>query len=81
MINIGFFILFIVILSCYLLYKYKTKPTKKDKEKIEKLKKDYFITKVRQMQSQKAKLSNKQITNLPKFETPFEVLHKNFYKT
>ena len=80
-INIGFFILFIIILSSYLLYKYKTKPTKQDKEKLEKLKKNYFIDKVKQMQSEKAKLTNQQITNLPKFESPFEVLHKNFYKT
>ena len=79
--NISFFFVFIIILSCYLFYKYKTRPTEKDKEKIKKLKRDYFVTKVRQMQTEKAKLTNQQITNLPKFESPFEVLHKNFYKT
>ena len=33
------------------------------------------------MQAVKAKQLNRQITNLPKFESPFELLHKNFYKT
>ena len=32
------------------------------------------------MQTEKTKLTNQQITNLPKFESPFEVLHKNFIK-
>jgi len=81
LINTGFFIVFMIIVSCYLFYKYKTRPTKKEKEKTKKLKRDYFVTKVRQMQTDKAKLTNIQITNLPKFESPFEVLHKNFYKT
>ena len=78
--NISFFLIFILLLSCYLFYKYKTRPTEQDKEKLKKLKQNYFISKVRQMQTEKAKLTNQQITNLPKFESPFEVLHKNFYK-
>ena len=80
MVNAYFFLVFMLILSGYLFYKYKTRPTKKDKEKLKNLKRDYFITKVKQMQTEKAKLTNQQISNLPKFESPFEVLHKNFYK-
>ena len=45
------------------------------------LKRDYFITKVRQLEAKKAKQLDRQITNLPQFESPFELLHKNFYKT
>ena len=81
MLNLSLFGLFVLILTSYLIYKYKTRPTDKEREKIKKLKRDYFITKVRKMQADKARQLNQNITNLPKFESPFEVLHKNFYKT
>ena len=81
MINLGLLGVFIAIVAVYLLYKYKTRPTEKDREKLKKLKRDYFITKVRKMQAKKARELNQNITNLPKFESPFEVLHKKFYQT
>ena len=80
LINLGLLGLFVAVITAYLLYKYKTRPTEKDREKIKKLKRDYFITKVRKMQSDKARELNQNITNLPKFESPFEVLHKKFYQ-
>jgi hypothetical protein len=33
------------------------------------------------MQVDKTKELNQNITNLPSFESPFEVLHKKFYQT
>ena len=80
MCNLGLLGVFIFIIAIYLFYKYKTRPTKKEKEKLNKLKRDYFLTKVRKMQANKAKELNQSITNLPKFESPFEVLHKKFYQ-
>jgi len=79
--NLGLLGMFVIIVSILLYYKYKTRPTEEDRKKSKQLKRDYFITKVRQMQAVKAKQLNRQITNLPKFESPFELLHKNFYKT
>tara|TARA_B110000008_G_scaffold269097_1_gene297950 strand:+ start:631 stop:984 length:354 start_codon:yes stop_codon:yes gene_type:complete len=81
MVNLSFFGLFVFIITIYLIYKYKTRPTEKDREKAKKLKRDYFITKVRKMQTKKAQALNQTITDLPKFESPFEVLHKKFYQT
>ena len=52
-----------------------------DRNKIKQLKRDYFVNKVRQLEAKKAKQLDRQITNLPQFESPFELLHKNFYKT
>ena len=72
--------MFSATLSILLIYKYKTRPTDDDRNKIKKLKRDYFVTKVRQLQAKKAKMYDEQITNLPLFESPFEVLHKKFYK-
>lgn len=74
---LGFFSL---VLTTLLIYKYKTRPTEEDRKKLKNLKRDYFISKVRKLQAKKAKLYDQQITNLPQFESPFEVLHKKFYK-
>ena len=79
--NLGLLGMFVIIVSVLLYYKYKTRPTEQDRKKKKQLKRDYFVNKVRQMQAVKAKQLNEQITNLPKFESPFELLHKNFYKT
>ena len=57
------------------------KPGPEERKKKDNLKRDYFINKVRQLQADKAKIYNKSITNLPNFESPFELLHKKFYKT
>ena len=79
--NLALLASFITLATVLLYYKYKTRPTDDDKKKIKQLKRDYFITKVRQLEAKKSKELNRQITNLPKFESPFELLHKNFYKT
>ena len=81
LLNIALFILFLLILSILLYYKYKTRPTDEDRKKLKQLKRDYFITRVRTIEAKKAKSLSESITDLPKFESPFEVLHKNFYKT
>jgi cell division protein FtsL len=80
-VNLALLTCFIVVSCGLLYYKYKTRPTSEDRNKSKQLKKDYFINKVRQLEARKAKQLDKQITNLPQFESPFELLHKNFYKT
>ena len=80
-INICLFSILLIICSGVLYYKYKTRPTEEERKKIKQLKRDYFITKVRKLETKKATRLSESITNLPKFESPFELLHKNFYKT
>ena len=79
--NLALLTSFVVISSVLLYYKYKTRPTDDDRKKLKQLKRDYFVNKVRQLEAKKAKQLDRQITNLPQFESPFELLHKNFYKT
>jgi len=79
--NLSLFLGFLCIVTALLVYKYKTKPGSEELKKKAQLKRDYFVNKVRQLQADKARLYDKSITNLPKFESPFELLHKNFYKT
>tara|TARA_B100000035_G_scaffold185907_1_gene158621 strand:+ start:1028 stop:1369 length:342 start_codon:yes stop_codon:yes gene_type:complete len=81
LINLGLFITFVTITSSLLYYKFKTRPTEEEREKLKRLKRDYFVNRVRQLESKKAKQLQQSITNLPKFESPFELLHKNFYNT
>lgn len=81
LINLGLFLTFVIITSSLLYYKFKTRPTDEDREKIKRLKRDYFVNRVRKLQTEKAKQLKQSITNLPKFESPFELLHKNFYNT
>jgi len=81
LINLALFLTFIIITSSLLYYKFKTRPTEEDREKVKRLKRDYFVNRVRQLESKKAKQLQQSITNLPKFESPFELLHKNFYNT
>ena len=42
-------------------------------------KKTYILTKIKQINEHKQKQYNNTITNLPKFESEFEKMHKNFY--
>ena len=79
--NLSLLILFVILVCALLYYKYRTRPTEEDRKKKKQLKRDYFITRVRKLEAQKAKKNSRSITNLPKFESPFELLHKNFYKT
>ena len=81
LINLGLLITFVTITTSLLYYKFKTRPTEEDREKLKRLKRDYFVNRVRQLESKKAKEIQQSITNLPKFESPFELLHKNFYNT
>ena len=79
--NLALLISFFAVSGGLLYYKYRTRPTDEDRNKTKQLKRDYFVNRVRQLEAKKAKQLSKQITNLPKFESPFELLHKNFYKT
>ena len=48
LINLGLFITFVTITSSLLYYKFKTRPTEEDREKLKRLKRDYFVNRVRQ---------------------------------
>ena len=78
--NLALFIGFLTIVTALLVYKYKSKPGPEEMKQKAHLKRDYFLNKVRKLQADKARIYNKNITNLPNFESPFELLHKKFYK-
>ena len=65
-------ILFLGLFSCisiFLYYKFKNRPTKKDLENKEKLKKYYILNKIKSLNEKAAQERMESITNLPKFES------------
>ena len=79
--NLGLFLGFIIIFGGVLYYKYNTRPNEKIRKKKEKLKQTYILSKIRALIDKSAQENNKIITDLPRFESDFEILHKNFFKT
>ena len=79
LLNVGLLIFFIIVLILYLTYKYKTKPNENDIENKNIKKKNYILSKLQNI-IQVSKNKNKEmITNLPKFESDYELLHEKFY--
>jgi hypothetical protein len=79
-VNIGLFLLFLLILGSSIIWKKKTKPSKEDLILKHEQQKKYILEKINGLQKAKEKENNRIITNLPKFESNFERIHKNYYK-
>jgi uncharacterized protein YpmB len=73
--NIGLLLLFLIILACILLYKYKGKLSPMEKQKKEREKQQYILSKVQKFQLAKKQAHQELITGLPNWENEFEVLN------
>ncbi len=80
LLNLCLFLSFIIILYGILSFRKKNKPTEEEKKEKDILKKTYLLNKVKELSDKKKQEYDKMITELPKFESDFELLHKNFYK-
>lgn len=77
--NLGCLFLFISILGILLVYKKNTKLTPEE-VKAKKLKtQNYMLERIKKFREKRAKEENEVITNLPRFESNFVRLHKNYY--
>jgi len=77
--NCGFLILFICIGGTILAYMKRHKLTwKEKKEKNERIH-AHIMVKINALREEKKKMDNEIITNLPKFESNFEIMHKKYY--
>jgi hypothetical protein len=79
LINIGLFILFIIILSCILFYKYKGRLTPMEKEKMNIEKQEYILNTVKKFQEAKRIAHQELITGLPNWDNDYEAIHKIKY--
>ena len=79
--NIGLLLTFICAVCLVLAYKKKTRPTKQDIVAKRAQQQAYLLSKVKALNDQKRRKENTLITALPRFESDFALLHKNFFKT
>ena len=76
--NVFYLALFISILGIFLVYKYKTKLTPEEIKKKRDDQRVYLINKMKDLSYKEQVKQNKLITNLPKFESDFVLMHKNY---
>lgn len=77
--NCGFFLLLLLIIGVVLSYRKRHKLTAEEKK--EKQEKDHahVMEKIRSLREERKRINNELITNLPKFENDFSVMHKKYY--
>ena len=77
--NLSMLLLFIFVVIFYLIYKKKNKETDEMKEEKKLQIQNYLLNKVHRVIRVEEKHRNNMITNLPKFESDYELLHEKFY--
>lgn len=78
--NLGLLFVFVLILGGMLMYKKNTKLTNEEKDSKKQKNKDYILEKIKALNEKERQKRNEIITSLPKFESNFVKLHKNYYK-
>ena len=78
--NLGLLFLFVLILGGLLMYKKNTKLTKEEKDVKKQKNREYILEKIKSINEKERQKRNEIITSLPKFESNFVQLHKNYYK-
>jgi len=78
--NLGLLFIFISLLGILLIYKKRTKLTPEERASKKEKQRLYILEKIKSLREQKRKQDNETITSLPKFESNFVQLHKNYYK-
>lgn len=73
--NVGLFLIFILILACILIYKYKGKLSPLEKQKKDREKQQYILSKVQNFQLAKKRAHQELITGLPNWETENETFN------
>ena len=79
--NTMLLVLFITIVALYLAYKYKIKRLKnlEDKNKNKHEVQEYILNKLANVFYEGQMKNEEMLTNLPKFESDYELLHEKFY--
>jgi len=73
--NIGLLIGFLLVLGLILLYKYKGRLTDIEKEKKNKEKQQYILSKIKNFQQAKRIAHQELITGLPNWESEYDIIH------
>jgi hypothetical protein len=73
LLNIGMFLLFMIILGILLFYKYKGKLTPKERHEKDNHKRQYILSKISNYQTAKKREQQELITGLPHWNNEYEV--------
>jgi hypothetical protein len=73
--NIGFFVLFVMALGIFLIFKYKGKLTPEEMEEREMIKKQYILSKIKNFQDARLRAQQQLITGLPHWENEFDIIN------
>lgn len=76
-VNIGFFLFFLICLGSLLYYKYKGRLTPEEKEQKEREKQQYILKKIQTFQEEKKRMQQELITGLPAWESEFDHVSQN----
>jgi flagellar basal body-associated protein FliL len=79
LLNVGLLVLFVIIIAVYLIYKKKNKLSEEEKQEKKIALQNYLLTKVYKIVKTDEENRKRMITNLPKFESDYELLHEKFY--
>ena len=74
--NIGLFLTFFLILACILIYKYKGRLSPMEKQRKDREKQQYILSKVQNFQLAKKHAHQELITGLPNWEAEHETINK-----
>ena len=75
--NIGLFIVFLIVLGLILLYKYKGRLTPNEKARKDREKQEYILSRIKQLQENKRRAHQELITGLPNWDNEFDNVIKN----
>jgi len=77
--NITLFLIFVFLLGSILYYRHKGKMTETEKKARKRQEEIYITQKIKGLHQKSMKKENLIITDLPKLDSGFDVLHKNYY--
>ena len=77
--NLGFLFIFVAVLGILLVYKRKNKPTEEERKKKNEEAQQYMLERIKAFREKVQRENNEVITTLPRFESNFVRLHKNYY--
>lgn len=78
--NVTLLSIFTIIIVSFLTYKFKNKETNEEIAVKKRQKEIYILSKVRNVIERKEKEQSNIITNLPKFQNDYKLLHERYYK-
>jgi len=69
--NIGLFLVFVIMITCFLFFKYKGKLTPMEKQEKDREKQKYILSKIKIFQENQQRTNQSLITGLPSWENDY----------